>query len=58
MLIFDANGANWEGSRARSASVSRADFTLNSIIANSSSDMVVEKVWGADDVIVIREEKR
>ena len=40
MVMLDANGANWAGSRARSASVSRKHFILDSISANWSSDIV------------------
>jgi hypothetical protein len=57
MLILDANGAKRAGSRARSASVSRKDFTLDSISANWSSDMVAWSIWDADDMVVVEEEK-
>jgi len=50
MLILDAKGANSSGNRARSASVSREDFTLDSISANCSSGMVAWSIWDADDM--------
>ena len=52
MLMLDANGANGAGSRARSASVSREDFTLDSTSANWSSEMVKRSIWDADDMVV------
>jgi hypothetical protein len=58
MLILDAKGANSSGSRARSASVSREDFTLDSISANWSSGMNAWSIWDADDMVVVKAEKR
>jgi hypothetical protein len=55
MLILDAKGAKSSGSRARSASVSREDFTLDSISANWSSGMVAWSIWDADDMVVVKE---
>ena len=41
------------GSRARSASVSREDVTLDNISAYWSSGMVAWSIWDADDMVVV-----
>jgi hypothetical protein len=56
MLILDANGASLAGSRARSSSVCRDAFILDSILANWPSDMVAAWsiwIWDEDDMAVV-----
>jgi hypothetical protein len=58
MLMLDANGVNISGSRARSASVSREDLTLDSASTNWSSGMVAWSIWDTpDDMVVLKEGK-